>query len=267
LRLEPDNPAKKTDQRSRLSALGTLWQSIHVCLQNPNTNARAPGLSSGCESGIMRVGRALRQEGKVAMANENSVTGWLEGVKAGDAAAIAQLWDRYFERLVRLARGKLPGQFRRAFDEEDVAISAFQSFCERASRGRFPKLNDRNDLWVLLLTLTTRKAVLTIRHQTRRKRGGGRVLGESALIGDEATMNGLASVVQREPSPEDVVRFTDNLERLLGRLEDSILKKVALRRLEGYDVQEIAVELRASTRTIERKLRLIRAIWEQEVSE
>jgi DNA-directed RNA polymerase specialized sigma24 family protein len=215
----------------------------------------------------MWVDRALPREGNVAMANENSVTRWLEGAKVGDAAAIAQLWDRYFERLVRLARGKLPAHCRRASDEEDVAISAFQSFCERASHGRFPKLNDRNDLWVVLLTLTIRKAVLTIRHQTRRKRGGGHVLGESAVVGGEPTPNGLAGVLQREPSPEDVVQFSDNLERLLGRLEDCTLKTVALRKLEGYDVQEIAMELGASTRTVERKLRLIRAMWEQEVPE
>ena len=198
------------------------------------------------------------------MANENSVTQWLDGVKAGDSASIERLWHRYFERLTRLARGKLPGHCRRAFDEEDVAISAFQSFCDRASRGQFPQLSDRNDLWRLLLTLTIRKVVLAMRHQTRRKRGGGHVLGESALMKGDLTGDGLAQFFEKEPTPADVVRFTDDLERLLNRLEDSALKTVAVRRLEGYGIEEIATELGASTRTVERKLRLIRAIWEQE---
>jgi DNA-directed RNA polymerase specialized sigma24 family protein len=211
--------------------------------------------------------RDLLAERGNAVANENSVTRWLEGVKAGDDEAIAQLWNRYFERLVRLARGKLPRHCRRAFDEEDVAISAFQSFCERASRGRFPKLNDRNDLWVLLLTLTLRKAVVTIRHQTRWKRGGGRVLGESALVADDATTYGLVNALEREPGPEDAIRVADDLERLLGRLENGMLRTVALRKLEGFDVQEIAHELGTSTRTVERKLRLIRATWVQEFRE
>jgi DNA-directed RNA polymerase specialized sigma24 family protein len=261
------NPTRRQKNLPAITAV-CFWRflAINSCVPAiAEHEGPPPGLRSGCDRGIIWADRALRREGNVAMSNENSVTRWLEGVKAGDADAIAQLWDRYFERLVRLARGKLPAHCRRAFDEEDVAISAFQSFCERASRGRFPKLNDRNDLWVLLLTLTIRKAVLTIRHQSRRKRGGGRVLGESALVGGEAAMNGLAGVVQREPSPEDVVRFTDNLERLLGRLADRTLKTVALRKLEGYDVQEIAAEVGASTRTVERKLRLIRAIWQQEV--
>ena len=60
------------------------------------------------------------------MTLENSVSQWLDGVKAGDSASIEQLWQRYFEKLVRLARGKLPGHCRRVLDEEDVAISAFQ---------------------------------------------------------------------------------------------------------------------------------------------
>jgi DNA-directed RNA polymerase specialized sigma24 family protein len=62
----------------------------------------------------------------------------------------------------------------------------------------------------------------------------------------------------------EVVRFSADFERVLGRLKDGVLKTIALRKLEGYGVQEIASELDASTRTIERKLRLIRAIWEEE---
>jgi DNA-directed RNA polymerase specialized sigma24 family protein len=198
--------------------------------------------------------------------NEHSVSQWLDGVKTGDSASIERLWNRYFERLVRLARGKLPGHCRRAFDEEDVAISAFQSFCDRAARGNFPQLSDRNDLWRLLFTLTIRKAVVTMRHQTRRKRGGGRLLGESALSGGDQKGPGLAEFFEREPSPEDVVLFTEDLERRLSKLTDATLKSIAVRKLEGYGAQEIAMELGASTRTVERKLRLIRAIWEEEMA-
>ena len=202
--------------------------------------------------------------GHVVMANDHSVSQWLDGVKAGDSAAIERLWQRYFERLVRLARGKLPDNCRRAFDEEDVAISAFQSFCERAGRGQFPQLSDRNDLWRVLLTLTIRKAVLTIRHHTRRKRGGGRVLGESALMQGDQARDGLAEFFERAPSPDDLVLFTEELEKRLDQLQDATLKSIAVRKLEGYGVQEIANELGASTRTVERKVRLIRAIWEEE---
>ena len=157
---------------------------------------------------------------------------------------------------------KLPGNGRRAFDEEDVAISAFQSFCDRAGRGKFPELNDRHDLWRLLLTITIRKAIMTIRHQTRRKRGAGNVLGESALMAEDMSRGGMAEFLNHEPTPEEVVQFAEELEGHLDRLSDPMLKTVAVRKLEGHNTQEIAAELGTSVRTIDRKLQLIRAIWE-----
>ncbi len=198
------------------------------------------------------------------MVNTDSVSMLLDGLKAGNDRDIQRLWDRYFERLVRLAGSRLPGHARRTFDEEDIALSAFRSFCDRAGKGQFPRMDDRDDLWRVLSTITTRKAVDTVRHQTRQKRGGGRVLGESAVAGD-GEADGLARFLSREPSPEDAARFADQYERLLGRLEEPTLKTIALRRLEGYSSEEIAAGLGTSARTVDRKLGLIRAIWQEEV--
>ena len=202
-----------------------------------------------------------------ALADGQSVTQWLDGIKAGEGADIHRLWDRYFHRLVRLAAAKLPGHCRRAFDEEDVAISAFQSFCDRAGQGQFPQLNGRDDLWRLLATLTVRKAALMVRHQTRgKKRGGGRLVGESGLRQRDPAATGacgLVEILSKEPGPDDAARFADVFENLMNKLEDSTLKTIAIRKLEGYTVQEISSELDISTRTIDRKLKLIRALWEE----
>jgi DNA-directed RNA polymerase specialized sigma24 family protein len=203
------------------------------------------------------------------MAHENSVTRLLDGIKSGDDMDIGNLWNRYFERLVRLAGKKLPAHYRRAFDEEDIALSAFQSFCDRAGRGQFPQLSDRDDLWKLLATITVRKALDMMRRQTRQKRGGGRVLGESALLagGDPdggGARDGLAEVLGREPTPEAVARFADDYQRFLAKLDDPALRSIALRRLEGQTAPEIAAANQVSTKTIERKLRLIRTIWSEE---
>jgi len=199
------------------------------------------------------------------MSDGNSVSCWLDGLRAGDGDDIRRLWDRYFDRLVRLAGARLPGHTRRAFDEEDLALSAFHSFCARAGRGQFPQLADRDDLWKLLSTITTRKVVDRVRHQTRLKRGGGNVLGESALIdGDEATTEGMARFLSREPTPEAALQFADDYQRLFDRLEDPTLKAIALLKLEGQSSEEIAAGLETSRRTVDRKLRLIRAIWEED---
>lgn len=196
------------------------------------------------------------------MSEHDSVTHWLGGLKAGRHEDVERLWDRYFTRLVRLAGARLPNHARRAFDEEDVALSAFRSFCGRAERGQFPDLADRDDLWRLLAVITARKVIGAIRHQTRHKRGGGRVVGESALLGDDG--DGMAQFLSTEPTPEDAARFADDYERLFAKLGDETLRRIARRKLEGYSSSEIAQELGTSSRTVDRKLNLIRAIWDQE---
>ena len=110
---------------------------------------------------------------------DDSVSQWIDGLKAGDDAAAARLWQRYFRRLINLARKKLGDSPRRAADEEDVAISAFQSFCQRAKEDRFPDLLDRDDLWHLIVRITERKACHQLRdqtaQQTRLRIGSGRI--------------------------------------------------------------------------------------------
>src|SRR5262245_35365581 len=105
------------------------------------------------------------------MAADGSVTRWLDLVQAGDAGAAQQLWQRYFARLVALARQRIRHAPRAAADEEDVALSAFDSFCRNAERGRFPQLMDRDSLWRLLVVITARKAAHLVRDRGRQKRG------------------------------------------------------------------------------------------------
>jgi len=101
------------------------------------------------------------------MASDGSITRLIVLLKDGDRDAAQPLWDAYFRRLVGLARARLRGTPRGMADEEDVALSAFDSFCRRAERGDFPQLADRDDLWQLLFVLTVRKAIGLARHQGR----------------------------------------------------------------------------------------------------
>jgi DNA-directed RNA polymerase specialized sigma24 family protein len=201
------------------------------------------------------------------MSSERSVTHWLGQLQAGDHAAAQRLWERYFHRLVGLARTKLRDAPRRVADEEDVALSAFDSFCRGAESGHFPQLRDRDDLWRLLFTLTARKAFDLVRDQRRHKRGGGGVRGESALLGPEASPGeeaGLEQVLGREPTPEFAAQVADECQRLLDLLGDVELRAVALAKMEGDTTEQIAAKLRRSPRSVERKLQLIRSLWEKE---
>src|SRR5438874_663123 len=116
------------------------------------------------------------------MSSEGSVSHWIAQLRAGDHRAAQELWERYFQRLVGLARKKLRDTPRRSADEEDVALSAFGCFCRGAEQGRFPRLSDRDDLWHLLVTITVQKAIDHIRRECRHKRGGGAVPGGSGGV-------------------------------------------------------------------------------------
>jgi DNA-directed RNA polymerase specialized sigma24 family protein len=197
-----------------------------------------------------------------------SVTQWIDRLKAGDPDAAQKLWERYFRRLVGLARKKLRAAPRRAADEEDVALSAFDSFCRGTEQGCFPQLHDRLDLWQLLVLLTARKAVDQAQHERRQKRGGGAVLDEAALPGpadSSARGAALEQIEGREPTPAFAAQVAEECCRLLERLDSPELSRIALCKMEGYSNEEIAAQLGCGLRTVERRLRLIRSIWEEEL--
>jgi RNA polymerase sigma factor (sigma-70 family) len=193
-------------------------------------------------------------QGNQPMSSDGSITRWIGQLQAGDLAAAQPLWERYFRLLVELARRKLGAKLRAA-DEEDVALSAFDSFCRGLKRGRFPDLQDRDNLWKLLVVLTARKACHLLRDEHRLKRGGGQTAG---------TAQELEQVVGQEPSPEFAAELAENCQRLLDLLGDDELRTVALIKMEGYTTEEIAGQLHCAPRTVERKLRLIRRLWEKE---
>ena len=179
----------------------------------------------------------------------------------------AKLWQRYYRRLLALARKKLGDSPRRVADEEDVVLSAFQSFCRRAQEDRFPDLRDRDDLWRLIVHITERKAYDQLTHQTRKKRGSGLVAGESAFVDLQASTGaaGIDEVAGPEPTPEFAAEMVEAVDRLLDKLADDQLRQIALYKLEGYTNEEIAEKIGRSLPTVERRLRLIRETWQAEM--
>jgi DNA-directed RNA polymerase specialized sigma24 family protein len=199
-----------------------------------------------------------------------SVTHWLGDLKGGDLAAAQPLWERYFGKLVVLARAKL--QKRRhpgaEADEEDAALSAFNSFCVGVAAGKFPQLADREDLWKILVTITARKAFAQAQRQNRLKRGGGRVVAEATLRGAKGgspaaddSSPGLEMIAGNEPTPEFAAMVAEECQRLLEVLDDDDLRQVAVSRMEGYTCDEIAAQLGCARRTVARRLDLIRKTW------
>jgi DNA-directed RNA polymerase specialized sigma24 family protein len=187
-----------------------------------------------------------------------SVTGWLGDLKCGGDAAAQLLWERYFHRLVGLARKHINGACRRMADEEDVALNAFNSFFAGVARGRFPQLNDRDDLWRILIVLTERKAAGLRRHQTRRKRGGKARDGISPGQDKDGEIDQLADPT---PTAGEAVLLVEECRRRLEGLGDATLRRVAELRMAGYSIVEVAEQLGVTKVTIDRKLAIIRRKW------
>jgi DNA-directed RNA polymerase specialized sigma24 family protein len=121
--------------------------------------------------------------------------------------------------------------------------------------GRFPKLNDRDDLWALLACITVRKAINEVKRASCQKR---LVPGECVPLDEE--------IATRDLPPDLTTMAAERFEFLIESLrqKEAILEPIALWKFEGYTNDEIAARLGCSRSRVARKLERIRIIWERE---
>jgi len=195
------------------------------------------------------------------MPSYGSVSRWIAALKVGDMSAAQPLWKRYCRQLLSLARKMMRAARPRSGDEEDVVQNAFHSFFRALGHGRFPKLDDRDALWRLLVVFTTNKVLKQLAHERRQKRGGA-ALSDSMMTDQTAAAEEfLAQAVGAEPAPDSAAQVADDYQRLLDILGDDRLRQVAVWKIEGYNNGEIAEKLACSRRTVARKIDTIRTLW------
>lgn len=188
---------------------------------------------------------------------KNSVTRWLKELNGDGEHAAKLLWDEYFERLLSVARSKIPAR-NGVFDEEDVALSAFAGFCQAAQNGRFDSVDDRDQLWRLLSVITARKAMQRTKREIAAKRGGGSVRVMAPELLDNCVGN--------SADPAYCHAVVDEFERLFRCLADRELQSLAAWKLGGLTDDEAAIRMSCSRRTIQRMLRVIRGVWSDELN-
>ncbi len=196
----------------------------------------------------------------------HSVTNLIKRVQADESQAAHELWQRSLEKMIRDARRSLKRFPRRAVDEEDVVNEVFAAFLQKVKENGFDKLEGRGDLWQILAMLAERKANSILRWELAKKRGGGNQRGESAfeqLDPYGSALPGIGGVVEPHPKATEQLPFA--VRELLGKLDDDDLRRVAMDRLARYTYKEIAERMGISMKTVERKVKLIREIWKQEL--
>lgn len=191
--------------------------------------------------------------------DEIALSDWTERLQLGDPDVTHHLWNTYFQRMVRVAKQRMGGVQTAARDEEDVALSAFKSFCLGVQSGRIPLDPDDENLWPLLVTMTLNKSLDQVRYENRLKRTPH---GTSETRGTKLK---LEELISQEPSPIIAAAASETLQMLLDSLQltqDTTLQRIAVESIQGSSAAEIARMLKCSQRTVQRKLKTIKTLWE-----
>jgi RNA polymerase sigma factor (sigma-70 family) len=177
----------------------------------------------------------------------------LNRVRQGDEQAASDLFNRYVERLIRLAQSRLSAKLRRRVDPEDVVQSVYRSFFSHAQDGRY-QLQQSGDLWRLLAAITINK----VRNQARHGAAGKRaVSAEESTTGNNSIIGIPPEAICREPSSEELNILIEEIESEMSSLSE-LKRRIVELRFQGHSNEEIAEQVHCTERTVQRTLKQLR---------
>lgn len=176
-------------------------------------------------------------------------------VQGGDEQAAREVFDRYLQRLVALARTRLSDRLKQKVDADDIVQSAFRSFFVRARDGQYV-IERSGDLWSLLASITRHKLLKKAEHFRQQKRSLDQ--DQPLATGSEAE----GAVFTAEPTDEEAVALSDEVAFLMRELEPQQRTMLELR-LQGQPIPDIAETVDRSERTVRRFLSSFREQLEE----
>jgi RNA polymerase sigma-70 factor (ECF subfamily) len=179
------------------------------------------------------------------MGDGDSFADCMARLRAGEEGAAREIFRRYAEQLVLLARRRFNPALLRKVDPEDVVQSVYKSFFVRYGAGDF-ELAGWGSLWGLLVAITVRKCSNRIQYHRRVCRAAAREVPLPAADGP-----GHWEVVAPEPTPLEAIVLTETVEDLLRGLEPPERLIVELS-LQGCTAPEIKEQTGRSERTVRR---------------
>ncbi len=185
------------------------------------------------------------------------------GAQEGQSQAAQQLFDRYVERLLALARSRMSPQLRAREDEEDVVQSVCRSFFARAREGQFV-LERSGDLWRLLAAITINKVRSKAEFHGAAKRKLGREVATGGAEDDSA--GSTPPTVGREPAPDDLAAVQEELRHVMAPLAPHHRQMLEMR-LQGESVEDIAAATQRTEHQVRRVLGKVRDELERRLSD
>ncbi len=175
----------------------------------------------------------------------------LDQYSRGQKAAADEIFTRYADRMILLARTRLSSRLAARIDPEDVALSAWRSFFVGAREGQFA-LNAPGDLWRLLASITLHKVCRQARRHGAARRAIDRdqslqLLPEDKTPTTKRLLNG----------PEGQLALTEKVDAIMAKL-DAPARRILDLRLQGEKLGAIALRTGRSERTVRRTLARIR---------
>ena len=181
----------------------------------------------------------------------------MELCRGGDQEAARQLFDAYVDRLVALARRRISARLAGRVDPEDVVQSVFRTFFHRVQGGQF-RVAEEDDLCKLLMRVTVHKALRQVEFHGAGKRDMTREAPQT-----EKSPEQMMQVLDREPRPEAVAAFMDELEHFLSQL-GPLERQVVELRLQGHGNEDVARQLGVLDRRVRRIVERVRCLAGQQ---
>lgn len=188
----------------------------------------------------------------------------MRALERGDEDAAHRLWERYSDEMHKVAQRRMRRLKRHDIvDEEDIVVSSFAGLCLAARNGQLAGIANRDELWAMMVVITNRQVGRRARYANATKRSPDMLLDQIERRDEFGSR--LERLQSESPDPATKLELADAAEQLLTKLEDADLRAIAILKLAGHTVDEIAVEMGFARRTVQRMLSTIRSCWEEDV--
>ncbi len=221
--------------------------------------------------------RLLRKRESAKVQDEPAQPGgetsfFVRELAAGNTEALGELVIRFDKVMIATARQLTKRYHVRgvAVEAEDVLSQTLLRLLAEASEGRLSSIKNTADFWWRFYNLL-RMELSALKQETRALKRGGQGRSPAPTAGSPAALGqlrrheseALDELIDPTPGPDDLALAALQVEVMLKPLESPSLRRIARMRQEDYTAQEIADQIGAGVRTVERCLSEIRGVYTQ----